>query len=160
MLPLGRIPSGMHRKIEEMVEMADDGDSGYGWVIGFTAFAAMMMLLIGFFQAAMGLVALFNQEFYTVTEEYVFKFDIGLWGWVHLVWGLIVIAAGFSVLSGAVWARVLGSALALISAIQAFLFLPYQPFWSIIIIAAAVMVIWALTTQVPLANEGDAATDV
>ena len=136
----------------------DDSDSSYGWVIGFTAFAAMIMLLIGFFQAAMGLVALLNQDFYAVTPNYVFAFDVGVWGWVHLIGGIIIIAAGFAVLSGATWARVLGTVLAILAAVEAFLFIPYQPFWSIVIIAASVMVIWALTTQVPMA-EGTDATD-
>jgi hypothetical protein len=134
----------------------DNDDSSWGWAVGFTAFAAFMMLLMGFFQAAVGLVALLNQDFYAVTEEYVFAFDVGTWGWVHLIWGIIVLAAAFAVLRGAVWARLLGSVLAVLSALQAFLFLPYQPFWSIIIIAASVMVIWALTTQVPMAEENEA----
>ena len=124
-------------------------ESGYGWVMGFTAFAAIMMILVGFFQASMGVVALFNQDFYVATPNYVFAFDVGVWGWIHLIWGLVVLAAGFSLFSGSVWARALGSVIAAFSAIQAFVFLPYQPFWSVIVIAVSVMVIWALTTRVP-----------
>ena len=126
-----------------------DRDSGTsGWVVGFTAFAAMMMMLIGFFQVSIGLVALFNQDFYVATPNYVFAFDVGLWGWIHTIWGAIVLLAGFALLSGAGWARALGAILAAISAIQAFAFLPYQPFWSVIVIALAVLTIWALTTRV------------
>ena len=91
---------------------------------------------------------LFNQEFYVTTPEYVFAFDVGTWAWIHLIWGAIVLIAGFSLLSGATWARVLGAVIAAIAAAQAFVFLPYQPFWSIIIIALSVLVIWALTTRV------------
>lgn len=126
-----------------------------GWAIGFTAFAAMMMILIGFFQAAMGLVAVFNQEFYVTTAEYLFQFDIGTWGWIHLIWGVIVLIAGFSVLSGQTWARAVGVIIAIISAIEAFAFLPYQPFWSIIVITLAVLVIWALTTKVNIEEDLD-----
>ncbi len=140
--------------------MANGNDSSYGWVIGFTAFAAMIMLLIGFFQAAMGLVALFNQDFYVATPNYIFSFDVGVWGWVHLIGGALIIAAGFAVLSGATWARVVGSVLAILAAVEAFLFIPYQPFWSIVIIAASVMVIWALTTQLPMADDTDAPTEI
>lgn len=128
--------------------MTDRDGGASGWVVGFTAFAAMMMLLIGFFQVAIGLVAVFNQDFYVATPEYVFAFDVGIWGWIHLVWGVIVLLAGFALLSGATWARVLGIVLAAIAAAQAFVFLPYQPFWSIIVIALAVLTIWALTTRV------------
>jgi hypothetical protein len=127
-----------------------------GWAVGFTAFAAMMMILIGFFQAAMGLVAVFNQEFYVATENYIFAFDVGTWGWIHLIWGVIVLIAGFSVLSGQAWARAVGTIIAIISAIEAFAFIPYQPFWSIILIALSVMVIWALTTRVDIGEDVDA----
>ena len=136
--------------------MDDDSDSSYGWAIGFTAFAAMIMLLIGFYQMAMGLTAVLNQDFFVATPNYVFAFDVGTWGWVHLIWGVVVIAAALSLFSGATWARVLGSILAVLTAIEAFLFIPYQPFWSIVIIAASVMVIWALTTQI----ETDASPEV
>jgi hypothetical protein len=122
--------------------------SNSGWSIGFTAFAAILMVLIGAFQAVMGLVAVFNQEFYVATPNYAFAFDVGTWGWIHLIFGIVVLVAGFSLLGGAGWARVVGAVLAGLSAIEAFLFLPYQPFWSIVIIALAVMIIWALTTQV------------
>jgi len=120
-----------------------------GWMVGFTAFAAFMMMLIGSFQIAIGVVAVFNQDFYVSTPNYVFAFDVGVWGWIHLLWGIVVLAAGIAVLRGSVWAATLGSVIAAISAVQAFLFLPYEPFWSIIVIALSVMVIWALTTGLP-----------
>jgi hypothetical protein len=118
-----------------------------GWAVGFTAFAGVMMIMIGVFQAATGLVAVLNQDFYAVAENYVFAFDIGTWGWIHLIFGIVLFIAGFGVMSGQTWARAVGVILAVLSAIEAFLFIPYQPFWSIIIIALCVMVIWALTTQ-------------
>ena len=135
---------------------SSSSDSSSGWAVGFTAFAAMMMILIGFFQAAMGLVAVLNQDFYVATENYVFAFDIATWGWIHLIWGVIVLLAGFAVLSGQTWARVVGTLIAIVSAIQAFAFIPYQPFWSIIVIALSVLVIWALTTKVDIGYDVDA----
>ena len=131
-------------------------DSTSGWAVGFTAFAAMMMILIGFFQAMIGLVAVFNQDFYVATENYIFSFDVGTWGWIHLIWGIVVLLAGFSVLSGQTWARAVGTIIAIVSAIQAFAFIPYQPFWSIIVITLSVLVIWALTTRVDLGEDVDA----
>jgi hypothetical protein len=135
---------------------ASSSDNTSGWAVGFTAFAAMMMILIGFFQAMMGLVAVFNQEFYVATQEYIFALDVGTWGWIHLIWGVIVLLAGFSVLSGQTWARFVGTIIAIISAIEAFAFLPYQPFWSIIVITLSVLVIWALTTRVDMSYDADA----
>ena len=132
--------------------------SDSGWAVGFTAFAAIMMALMGFFQASMGIVAIFNQDFYVTTPNYVFAFDAGTWGWIHLILGVLVLAAGLSLLAGATWARAVGVVLAAFSAIEAFVFIPYQPFWSIIVIAVCVMVIWALTTQTDdVVDEGPSA---
>jgi hypothetical protein len=118
-----------------------------GWAVGFTIFAAVMMMLTGGFQALAGLVAIFENEFYAATRNYLFEFDVTTWGWIHLILGVIVALAGFALLSGATWARVVGITLAVLSAIANFLFIPYYPFWSLLIIALNVFVIWALAVH-------------
>src|SRR6188472_783851 len=44
--------------------------------VGLIIFAGIMMIMIGVFEAIQGLVALFNDEFYVVGQEWVFEFDI------------------------------------------------------------------------------------
>jgi type III secretory pathway component EscV len=58
-----------------------------------------------------------------------------------------VVFAGYGLLSGQTWARVVGIILASASALVNFAFIPYYPFWSLAIIALDVFVIWALATQ-------------
>jgi hypothetical protein len=115
-----------------------------GWALGFIVFAAVMMMMAGAFQALAGLIAIFENEFYVATRNYLFQFDATSWGWIHLILGVVVALAGFGLLSGATWARVVGITLAVLSAIANFLFIPYYPFWSLLIIALDVFVIWAL----------------
>ena len=117
------------------------------WAQGLIMFAAVMMFVGGGFQAIAGLAAIFENEFYTVTPNYVFEFDVSLWGWIHLLLGLLVIFAGYALLSGQTWARVVGIVLASVSALANFAFIPYYPFWSLAIIALDVFIIWALATQ-------------
>ncbi len=118
-----------------------------GWAIGWTFFAASMMILIGLFHAMAGLIAIVDDEFYVATREYVFQFDTTQWGWIHLVWGVLVAVAGGYLLTGSVLARTLGVVMAGVSALLGFAWLPYAPVWGVTIIAIAVSVIWALTAH-------------
>lgn len=117
------------------------------WAIGYTAFAGLMMVMIGFFHALAGIAAIWENQFYAVTDNYIFQFDVTTWGWIHLIGGVVVLLAGFGVFSGALWARIVGVVVAVISGMISFMFLPYYPLWSILIIAVDVAVIWALTAH-------------
>ena len=126
---------------------ARGGEKTSGWAVGFILFAAIMLLLVGCFQAFQGLVAIFQDEFYVATRNYVFQFDATTWGWIHLIFGLIVAFAGWGLLSGRTWARVVGITVALLSAIANFLWIPYYPFWALTVITLDVFVIWALAAH-------------
>jgi hypothetical protein len=121
------------------------GERPSGWTIGFVVFAAVMMVLVGTFQVIAGIAAIFEDEFFVVGPNYVYDVDVTAWGWIHLILGLALVVAGFGALKGAIWARVVGITLASLSAISNFFFIPYYPVWSIVIIAADVLVIWALS---------------
>ena len=116
-----------------------------GWTVGFAYFAGAMMILIGIFHVIAGLAAIFEDEFFVVGREYVFDVDVTAWGWIHLIGGIIVIAAGIGVYSGATWARAVGIFIAGLSAIGNFFFIPYYPVWAVLIIALDIAVILALT---------------
>jgi hypothetical protein len=116
-----------------------------GWAIGGVTFAGVMMIMIGSFQAITGLVAIFDDGFYVVTQNYTFDFDTTAWGWIHLLLGALVLLAGIYLFRGATWAAAVAIVLAVISAIANFFFIPYYPFWSLLMIAMAIWVIWSLT---------------
>lgn len=118
-----------------------------GAAIGWTMFAALMMILTGFWWVIAGIVALVNDDFYVATRNYVFKFDATSWGWIHLIVGILVLLAGFALFSGAIWARTIGVIMALIAALVSFAWIPWYPFWAILMVIASVSVIWALTAH-------------
>jgi hypothetical protein len=118
-----------------------------GAAVGWTMFAAWILILLGIWDAFAGLVAIINDEFYVVTPEYVVQFDATTWGWIKLLWGIVMVLAGLGLFTGAVWARTVGVIVALISAIVNFMWLPYYPLWAITIIAVDIAVIWALTAH-------------
>jgi len=117
------------------------------WAVGWSAFAGVILMLGGMFHAAAGLVAIADDDFYVVTREQVLEIDITAWGWIHLVLGVVVFFAGIGLFTGWTWARVVGVVVAVLSAIGNFAYLPTDPAWSIIMIALAIAVIWALTAH-------------
>ena len=116
--------------------------------VGGYVFAGVILIVAGFFHAIAGLVAIIDDGFYVVSENYTFNIDTTAFGWIQLIAGVIVLAAGFALFSAATWARVVGVLVASLSAIANFFFIPYYPFWSILMIALAIWVIWALTRHV------------
>jgi len=115
--------------------------------VGLTAFASIMLMIAGFFQFFAGLAALLQDEFFVIGENYAFELDTTTWGWIHLLIGVILFLAGIFLLQGAVWARTVVVIIASLSAVANFLWLPYQPWWSIIIITLNVFIIWAVTAH-------------
>ncbi|HEY5858074.1 MAG TPA: glycosyltransferase [Aldersonia sp.] len=73
-------------------------------------------------------------------------FDTTTWGWIHILVGALLLAAGFGLFTGATWARIVAIIAASLSIIANFLWLPYYPAWSILLIALAIVVIWAIAT--------------
>ncbi len=117
------------------------------WAVGWSGFAAVMLIVMGVMDIVQGLVALFNDTFYVVGEEWILEFNVTTWGWIHLILGVVLLLSGIFIFSGNVAARTVGVIVAGLVAIANFAWLPYQPVWSIILIAISVSVIWALTAH-------------
>jgi hypothetical protein len=116
-----------------------------GWAVGGATFAAVLLILVGIFQVIAGLAAIFDDDFYVVTQNYAFDLDVSAWGWIHLILGILLVLTGYFLFAGSPWAAGVAIGLAALSAVANFFFIPYYPFWSILLIALAVWVIWSLT---------------
>ena len=115
-----------------------------GWV-GWVVFAGVVMITLGAFHVIDGLVALFEKGYYQVNSSHlVVHVNYSAWGGAHLALGVLFILVGFGVLVGQTWARVVGIALAVISAIINLAFLAAYPVWGVILIALDIVVIYAL----------------
>ena len=111
--------------------------------------AAVIMVTVGLIQFFQGLAAVAENEVFVAGVEYVYKFDLTTWGWIHIVLGALVAIVGLALFTGATWARVSAIIVAAISILANFLWLPYYPAWSLLIIALDVVVIWAVSTWHP-----------
>ncbi|MDV9190862.1 hypothetical protein R6L23_22040 [Streptomyces sp. SR27] len=117
------------------------------WASGGTLFAGVLMLVTGCMDVFQGIAGIAKDDVYTRIGDYVFKFNLTTWGWIHLILGVVVAIAGFGILRGAEWGRVAGISLASLNLLVQFLFLPYQPWWALFSMAISVFVIWALATD-------------
>ncbi|MBV7694131.1 hypothetical protein [Streptomyces sp. TRM70350] len=115
-----------------------------GWATGGVVFAGVLMLCGGLLAVLQGIAAIAADDVYARVGTYVYELNLTGWGWIHLVVGVLVAVTGWGLLMGAAWARVAGITLAALSLVLQFLFLPYQPVWSVVIMAIDVFVIWAL----------------
>jgi hypothetical protein len=115
------------------------------WEFGGVTFAAWMLILVGIFQTIEGLAAIFDDDFYLVPQNYAFDLDVTAWGWIHLLLGIGLIVTGYFLFARRPWAGAVTLILAAMSAVSNFFFIPFYPFWSILNIALAIWVIWALT---------------
>ena len=118
-----------------------------GTAVAGVSFAGTMMILVGAFQIINGISAIDDDKFYALTRHYFLSLDVSQWGWIHLILGILVAFAGFAVFAGRTWGRVVGIFMASLSAIANFMFLPIYPFWSIVIIALDIWIIWALAAH-------------
>ena len=122
--------------------------AGAGWARGGTIFAGILLLVDGLLSVVKGIAGIISNNAYAHTGNYVYSFNINSWGWLHLGLGVVLALAGFSLLTTrSIWARVVGIAVAALSIIANFIWLPFQPIWAIISIALATFVIWALCTD-------------
>jgi hypothetical protein len=115
--------------------------------VGWAMFAAIMLMIAGMFQIIAGIAALIEDDFFVVTQKWVFELDVTNWGWIHLVLGILLLLVGAGILTGNLAARTVGVIIAGLSAIANFAFLPYYPVWAIVVIAIDIAIIWALTAH-------------
>jgi hypothetical protein len=93
-----------------------------------------------------GVQALVDHKPLIIGPNYVYKFSATGWGWIHIGAGIVLGIIAVGLITGAVWARVTAIVMACISIVAMFMWLPYYPMWSIIVIALDVIIIWAVAT--------------
>jgi len=121
------------------------GRPSYGW----KSFAAIMLMIVGFLNVMDGLVAITqsNQVKAQVNAQLPLFDNVKTWGWVVLILGVIVILAGFGLLAGSTWARVVGILVASVNLIAQLAWLPHNTFWSLTMIAIDVLIIYGIAVH-------------
>ncbi|MET7733967.1 hypothetical protein ABZT02_21730 [Streptomyces sp. NPDC005402] len=119
------------------------------WAAGGVVFAGVLMLMNGILAVLQGISLLADDDVWARVGDYVYKINHTGWGVILLCLGALAVVTGAFILRGAAWARMTGIFLASLSMLAQFLFLPYAPVWSVIMIGIDFFVIWALAVYRP-----------
>jgi len=123
----------------------DDSTQISSAAVGGIAFGGSMMIMIGAFSTTAGLAGIIDDGYFNPVRRYAFDIPLSAWGWIHLVLGIALVVAGFGLFVGKAWARIAAMILTGLCALNFFLFIPYAPFWSVVVIALCAWVMWSLS---------------
>ncbi|MDF2753523.1 MAG: integral rane protein [Gaiellaceae bacterium] len=116
-----------------------------GWI----GFAGILLVIVGSIDFFQGLIALFEDEYFVVTASGFLVVDLTSWGWIMLIWGVLLILAGLGLASGQGWARWLAIVVVGLNFLVQLGFLgnSQYPLWSLTVMALNVIVLYALTAR-------------
>jgi hypothetical protein len=108
---------------------------------GRATFAAVLLLIAGTLNIVYGIGAVDNANIFANDKRYIFS-DLNTMGWVLIVLGVIQLTAGFSLMAGNTYGRVLGIAAASLGAIGALFSIGgSNPWWSLAVFALCIYII-------------------
>ena len=116
-----------------------------GWI----GFAGLVMLIIGGIDFCQGLIAIFEDGYYVVTGSGNLVFDVTTWGWILLIWGIVLALAGLGLLTGQGWARWFTIVVVSLNIFAQLGFLgnSQYPLWTLTALALDIVVLFALTVR-------------
>jgi hypothetical protein len=120
-----------------------------GLTAGLSAFIALMLLMAGVLQVLEGIAVLVHGDFFAADYRYAYRLPTTAYGITHLLLGLAAVGIGVGVLQRLAWARYAAIAVAFVSAVANFLFIPYYPLWAILLVVLHIAIIWALAGLEP-----------
>ena len=112
---------------------------GYGLVL----FAGVLLLVSGFWNLIYGIAAIAQSHVFVANAHYVFG-NLRAWGWVTLIFAILLLIAGGGIMVGNQMARWFGVVVLGLNLIEQMFSIPSHPFWSLTIIALDVVALYGL----------------
>jgi hypothetical protein len=116
-----------------------------GWI----GFAGLMMMIIGAIDFFEGLIAVIRKEYYAFTPQGLIIFNTTTWGWLAMIFGIVLFLVGIGLTGGAGWARWVGIILIAVNLLGQLGWLgnSQTPIWTLTVIALQIIVLFALTAR-------------
>jgi hypothetical protein len=112
---------------------------GYGLVL----FAGVLLLVSGFWNLIYGIAAIAQSHVFVANAHYVFG-NLRAWGWVTLIFAILLLIAGGGIMVGNQIARWFGVVVLGLNLIEQMFSIPSYPFWSLTIIALDIVALYGL----------------
>ena len=119
-----------------------DIDGRAGRLAGWTAFSAVILIVVGLFNLINGADAIHNANYFVSDRVYA---NLKFWGWIFLIWGVLQIVAGVLVATRHRHGRALGVSLAAIAGVLWFLMIFSEPWAALVGVSMSVLVLYGLS---------------
>ena len=117
-----------------------------GWV----AFAGLLLMIVGGLDFLQGLVAVVREEYFVLTAQGALVIDVSQWGWVMMIWGVVLALVGYGLVSGATWARwvaILGVSVNFITQLSFSGGIGQTSLWGLCVVALNIIILYALIVR-------------
>ncbi|TMC08559.1 MAG: hypothetical protein E6J41_13070 [Chloroflexi bacterium] len=111
-----------------------------GWVL----FSGVMLLFAGIWIAFEGLFAFFRSTWFIGSAVFG---SLWIWALAWLVFGVLMLSAGSAIMAGQTWARWFGIVVTGLALLLHMLSFATYPWWSAVMIAVDVLVLFGLTAR-------------
>jgi hypothetical protein len=113
-----------------------------------TLAAGALMMTSAILTFVIGVFALAANNVVVTGPGYEYTFQMSGWGWTNIVTGMVLAAFAVAVLANAQWARAAAVVVTSLAIVVTFLWMPYYPTGSIVLIALDIVVIWGVATWI------------
>ena len=116
-----------------------------GWI----RLGAILLLIISALDFFQGLIAIIRDDYYVLSPNQIVVFDLTTWGWITLLWSIVLAVIGFALLAAATWARWAAIVVVSLNFIVQLGFVgsAQYPLWALTVLALNIVVLYALIVR-------------
>ena len=116
-----------------------------GWI----RLGAILLLIISALDFFQGLIAIIRDDYYVLSPNQIVVFDLTTWGWITLLWSIVLAVIGFALLAAATWARWAAIVVVSLNFIVQLGFVgsAQYPLWALTVIALNIVFLYALSVR-------------
>jgi len=124
------------------------GRPSYGWK-GFVGIVLMIIGAVNIIEGLVGITRTNQLERAINVNTLPATSDVKTWGWIIFIWGIIVLLAGFAILGGATWARVVAIFVASVNLLinVAFFGSDSRPLWGFVLVFLNIFIIYGVAVH-------------